>query len=86
MRFLIDAQLRPGLTEWLRNQGHEAEHVGDVGLRDAEDSEIWVRALGEGSVIVTKDEDFAERAAHSERSPRIVWLRVGNTTNVALKE
>ena len=36
--------------------------------------------------IITKDEDFVERAAHSKNSPRIVWLRVGNTTNIALKQ
>ena len=37
-----------------------------------------------GSVIITKDEDFAARAAHDPNAPRIVWLRVGNTTNAAL--
>lgn len=64
--------------------GNEAEHVNHVGLRDADEIEIWKRGLKEDWVIIIKDEDFAKRAAHSKRSHRIVWLRVGNTTNAAL--
>lgn len=85
MKFLIDAQLPPGVAQWLRDRGHEAQHVRDVGLRDANDAEIWERALTDGLIVITKDEDFAERAAHRKKSPRVVWLRVGNTTNTALK-
>ena len=86
MKFLIDAQLPPGLTQWLKERGHEAQHVEEVGLRNADDSEIWNRALTDSFIIITKDEDFVERAAHSKNSPRIVWLRIGNTTNAALKQ
>lgn len=32
MRFLVDAQLPPALARWLAAQGHEAEHVGDIGM------------------------------------------------------
>lgn len=63
MTFLVDAQLPPALARWLSGQGHEAHHVEDVGLRDADDGPIWAHALSVGAVILTKDEDFAERAA-----------------------
>ena len=86
MNFLIDAQLPPGLARWLKEQGFEAQHVQDLGLRQAEDEEIWMHTLKVGSVLITKDEDFAERAARNSNAPRIVWLRVGNTTNAALVE
>jgi len=36
-------------------------------------------------VIVTKDEDFAARSARATTAPVIVWLRVGNSTNRALR-
>jgi predicted nuclease of predicted toxin-antitoxin system len=36
-------------------------------------------------VIVTKDEDFALRAQATEAGPSVVWLRVGNTSNAALR-
>ncbi|MDA2928215.1 DUF5615 family PIN-like protein [Acidobacteria bacterium AH-259-G07] len=69
---------------WLADQGHEARHVEDEGLRDAEDGPVWSHALESGAVILTKDEDFAERAGRDPHSPVIVWLRVGNATNRAL--
>lgn len=84
MIFLIDAQLPPALAHWLIQQGHEAQHVDKVGLRDAEDFEIWNYAFSNGTIIVTKDEDFAERTARTTSGPVIVWLRIGNATNRAL--
>ena len=62
MRFLIDAQLPPALARWLEQAGHEAKHVEEVGLREAEDAPIWRYALANQAVILTKDEDFAGRA------------------------
>lgn len=85
MKFLVDAQLPPALARWLREAGHEAEHVEDVGLREADDSAIWKHALKTGAAIVTKDEDFAVRSAQAASAPVIVWLRVGNTTNRVLR-
>ena len=78
MRFLVDAQLPPALACWLREAGHEAEHVEDVSLREADDGAIWAHALQSGAIIVTKDEDFAARSAQAATAPTIVWLRVGN--------
>jgi predicted nuclease of predicted toxin-antitoxin system len=82
--FLIDAQLPPALAHWLTQQGHIAQHVEDLGLREAEDIEIWNHASSTGAIIVTKDEDFAERTARTTGGPVILWLRIGNTTNQAL--
>jgi predicted nuclease of predicted toxin-antitoxin system len=72
------------LARWLREAGHEAQHVADVGLRDAEDAAIWAYALRTDVVVVTKDEDFAASVARVTPAPVIVWLRVGNATNAAL--
>jgi predicted nuclease of predicted toxin-antitoxin system len=87
VKFLVDAQLPPALAVWLQQAGHEAAHVRDVGLREADDSAIWYHAVEASAAIVTKDEDFVARAAHAAgvQAPVVVWLRVGNTTNRALK-
>jgi predicted nuclease of predicted toxin-antitoxin system len=82
---LVDAQLPPVLAVWLREAGHEAKHVDDVGLREAEDAAVSAHALQDGLIIMTKDEDFAARSSKAENTPVIVWLRVGNTTNRALR-
>ena len=84
MRWLIDAQLPPALARLLTSLGHQADHVEDVGLRDADDSAIWSHALNTGAVFVTKDEDFATRSYASRTAPVIIWLRIGNCSKKAL--
>ena len=86
MIFLVDAQLPPALANWLTQQRHTAQHVDDLGLRDAEDVVIWNWALSSEAIVITKDEDFAERTARIASGPVIVWLRIGNSTNRALLE
>ena len=85
MRFLIDAQLPPGLARWLTAEGYPSDHVNDLGIGPATDSRIEAEARRLGAVIWSKDVDFAE---HAQRRPglQVVWLRLGNTTNAALRE
>lgn len=84
MKFLVAAQLPPVLALWLGEQGFEAQHVADITLRAASNQAIWAYALTHDFIIVTKDEDFAERSVRISPSPVIVWLRIGNATNRAL--
>jgi predicted nuclease of predicted toxin-antitoxin system len=84
IRFLVDAQLPPGLVHLLIDAGYEAEHVEDAELRHASDSEIWEYAMIKQAVIVTKDEDFVVRHRRHLIGPVIVWLRVGNAANATL--
>ena len=85
MKFLVDAPLPPALARWLHEKGHEAQAVREVGLREADDTLIWNRALQMDAAIITKDEDFATRSQRAASGPVIVWLRVGNTSNRALR-
>lgn len=84
MRFLVDAQLPPGLARWLVAEGHEAAHVLDHGLESADDGAVWRHAESVGAVILTKDEDFAARRIRANEGPAVVWIRVGNTHRRAL--
>ena len=86
MKFLVDAQLPPALKDWFRIHGYEARHVQDVGLLDAKMGPFGSMPLAGNAAIVTKDEDFADRSARDVNSPKIVWLRAGNTTNRMLLE
>jgi predicted nuclease of predicted toxin-antitoxin system len=79
MRFLVDAQLPPALARWLVAAGHEAEHVADRGMQAASDTAIWDLALREQWVIITKDEDFAQRHILTGTGPAVVWIRLHNT-------
>ena len=82
MNFLVDAQLPPALCGWLRERGHQAVHVHELGLGAATDAEIAARAEADGEVLVSKDEDFVTLRLPDRFA--FVWLRCGNSTNRAL--
>jgi predicted nuclease of predicted toxin-antitoxin system len=81
VKFLIDAQLPPLMAQVLRERGYDARHIFEIQRLANRDNEIWQFALDGDWVIVTKDEDFVERAVASRGAPRIVWIRWGNLRN-----
>lgn len=83
-RFLIDAQLPPGLVHHLVTRGHLAEHVSRIGLRIADDAAIWRYAGRVGAPLITKDEDFVAIARRDQASPQVIWIRLGNISNDGL--
>lgn len=85
MRFIVDALLPPALARWLVEAGHDAQPVEEIGLREAEDRPIWRYALEHQAVVITKDEDFAGQTRQGASGPVIVWLRIGNASNRALR-
>jgi predicted nuclease of predicted toxin-antitoxin system len=84
VRFLVDTQLPAAVTRFLQDQGHQAEHVFDLGLGQSKDNVLWEHAEKNQAVIVTKDEDFADWIARGRPGPSVVWLRIGNCTNTSL--
>jgi predicted nuclease of predicted toxin-antitoxin system len=86
MRFLIDAQLPPALARWLAARGHHAEHVADLRMSSASDAAIWEFATQTAAVIVTKDEDFAQRKVLNGDGPVVLWIRLPNTRRRELLE
>lgn len=84
IRFVIDAQLPPGLAVRLRERGYAAEHVNRVGLGAANDIAIWEHTQRIRAILMTKDEDFVALALREPSGPQVVWLRIGNISNDAL--
>jgi predicted nuclease of predicted toxin-antitoxin system len=84
VKFIVDAQLPPLLASTLREAGHDAQALREIGLRHTEDNSIWKYALEKKAAILTKDEDFVERCIRSPMAPVIIWLRIGNATNPEL--
>lgn len=50
----------------------------DVQLAQAKDKDIWSYAQAKGCVVITKDEDFSQKATLPGAEVRIVWVRLGN--------
>jgi predicted nuclease of predicted toxin-antitoxin system len=86
MNFLVDANLPLGLAAWLRERGHQATHVIEAPGHQASDVAILDFASERGLVIVTKDEDFAAVGTLTPDRAPVVWLRLGNATNAALRQ
>jgi predicted nuclease of predicted toxin-antitoxin system len=78
MKFLVDAQLPPGLCVGLARRGHDAVHVFDIGLGGASDVEIVDWAVANDFGIISKDEDFLTLRLPDRFC--FLWLRVGNVT------
>jgi predicted nuclease of predicted toxin-antitoxin system len=58
-KFLVDEDMARSTAVTLRQAGHEAEDVRDVGLRGHSDQEVFDRAQAQGAILVTADKDFA---------------------------
>jgi predicted nuclease of predicted toxin-antitoxin system len=84
VNFLIDAQLPLALARWISAQGHQAAHVADWGLLAGDDSKIWQRASRENAIIISKDEDFADRWLLGDENVTLIWIRKGNCSNQVL--
>ncbi len=76
MRVLVDANLSPVVGAALRDAGHDAVHVLDLGLVTADDDRILDAAAHDDRVIVTADADFgALLAIRALAEPSVVLLR-----------
>lgn len=64
----------------------DSTHVRDVGLRSAEDQQIWDYARTQGFAVVSKDTDFRERSYVQGFPPKVIWLDVGNAGTTAIAE
>jgi len=57
-----------------------------LGLDQAADKEIWEYARNNDFVIVTKDSDFHEFSILYGPPPKVMWLKIGNSTTNAVAQ
>ncbi|MGB3311814.1 MAG: DUF5615 family PIN-like protein [Nodosilinea sp.] len=83
----IDAHLSPALATWMTDNFEvTAVALRDLGLRNAEDSEIFEAAKSQSAIFMTKDRDFVDLVDQFGTPPQIIWLTCGNTSNARLRE
>ncbi|MBP7282112.1 MAG: DUF5615 family PIN-like protein [Leptospiraceae bacterium] len=88
MKIWIDAQLSPSLAIWINSTfGIESYSLKFLGLRDADDIEIFEKARQEEDIVImTKDNDFLNLLYELGSPPKIIWITCGNTSNDYLKK
>ena len=85
MSLLFDQNLSRRLVWLLAVEYPGSEHVEHAGLLGADDDVIWQYAAAHDLIVVSKDEDFRQRALMRGPPPKVIWLRVGNGPTTAVE-
>lgn len=87
MKFLLDENLSPLHAETVRESGHDAVSVVEIGLSGADDQEVWRVASEQDRVLLTLDADFANVLRYPPaNTPGVVRLRVHPAIEEAIDE
>ena len=79
MKLLIDMNLSSTWVDYLSDHGISAIHWLDIGVPEADDSDIFNVAVENGFTILTLDLDFGALLAASQTAkPSVVILRSGD--------
>ena len=84
MKLLFDQNLSFRLCDLIADLFPASNHVGLLGLSEADDRNVWDHAKARGFTIVSQDVDFAEMAAVLGSPPKVIWLRAGNQSTAAI--
>ncbi len=87
MRVLVDMNLSPAWTDFLRASGFEAVHWSAVGRGNESDADLMNWAAKRSHIVLTADLDFsAILAATQRRQPSVVQIRADILTPAAIGE
>ena len=87
MRLLLDENLSPQQAATLREQGHDAVAVLDVGLSGQPDENIRAYAIQENRVLLTLDVDFANMLRFPPAgTPGVIPLKIHPPTEETVRE
>jgi predicted nuclease of predicted toxin-antitoxin system len=76
VRFLLDENVSYRVCTHLKAAGHDAVHVGEIGLTSTDDLVILERARDEDRVLISGDHDFVQILfASGDTRPSVVLVR-----------
>lgn len=86
MKLLFDQNISFKIEKKIASFFSKSKQVRSLNLENASDSEIWEYAKNNKYTIVTFDADFSDIANIKGNPPKIIWLRLGNTTTKNIVE
>jgi predicted nuclease of predicted toxin-antitoxin system len=80
MKLLFDQNISFRIISLISEPYPGSKQVKDLNLLDKTDLEIWEFARSNQYTIVTFDSDFYDLSVIRGVPPKIIWLRIGNTS------
>jgi len=84
LRLLFDQNISFRILKLIEDLFPESVQVRMLGLEDKSDIEIWNFARENDYSIVTFDADFSDIANLKGHPPKVIWLRIGNTSTESI--
>jgi predicted nuclease of predicted toxin-antitoxin system len=83
VKLLLDHNLSFRVLRAIFDLYPNSMHVGNVGLAEAHDEDIWEYAKQNALIIVSKDSDFHHMSFVRGAPPKVIYLKLGNcSTNL----
>ena len=80
MKLLLDQNISFRVSKIISDRYPIVKQVRELGLENSTDSEIWEYAKSNSYTIVTFDSDFYDLSVFRGCPPKIIWLRIGNSS------
>ncbi|MES1222082.1 MAG: DUF5615 family PIN-like protein [Bacteroidota bacterium] len=81
MKLLFDQNISFRAVKQISRQFPLAKQVRELQLENVTDRQIWKYAKESQYTIVTFEADFYDLVTLYGHPPKVIWLRLGNTTN-----
>ena len=86
MKLLLDQNISFRITSKIQDLFPGSKQVSDLKLENSKDSFLWTYAKENDYCIVTFDADFYDLGLVKGSSPKVIWLRLGNTSTQKLEQ
>jgi predicted nuclease of predicted toxin-antitoxin system len=79
----LDSNLSPIIAKWISEKlSLKVKSAYTLELNNLSDSEVYLKARAAGNVIIiSKDSDFSELISRLGSPPKLISIKIGNSTN-----
>jgi predicted nuclease of predicted toxin-antitoxin system len=85
VKLLFDQNISYKIVAKLINVFPDSIHVREAGLEGHSDKQIWEYARNNSFSVLTFDADYIVMSTVFGHPPKIIWLRIGNSSTESLR-